>query len=478
MDQGRVTIGHRLPVEPADAVAATLRTVRGLEASLNAGAERLSRPPLVHQLPLFGDGLALLLGLSLLRVLNPLGLAWLALALFVLNRNTAPHRRLNLRVADDLPTLSGRLAISLLVLAPFDNRMLSLSRFAWMSAVAIGLVAAGRLVTYTAIRAARRSGLVRERVLLLGESPAAIELADTLGRRPEFGMTAIGFLTAGDQASEDSAPVLGDYAALERTIKEFAISRVIIALDGGATAELGRALELCQLLRVDTYVIPPFGGSGLLPEQRGEDILGIPVIHVRCSPLQEGTPVIKRAIDMALAGLCLVIAAPVFAVAAALVRLSSPGPILLRQERIGRGGRAFDVLKFRTMYVNSDSDTTWSVLRDDRVTQFGKILRKSSIDELPQLINVLRGEMSLIGPRPERPHFVTQFAAELPSYQRRHRSDVGITGWAQVHGFRGPTSIADRVRMDNYYIEHWSVWMDLVIIARTAKEIIRGAIGR
>jgi lipopolysaccharide/colanic/teichoic acid biosynthesis glycosyltransferase len=130
------------------------------------------------------------------------------------------------------------------------------------------------------------------------------------------------------------------------------------------------------------------------------------------------------------------------------------------------------------MYVNSDSDTTWSVLRDNRVTGVGKMLRRSSIDELPQLINVLRGEMSLIGPRPERPHFVIQFAAELPSYQRRHRSDVGITGWAQVHGFRGPTSIADRVRLDNYYIEHWSVWMDLVILARTVKELVRGAFGR
>ncbi len=238
---------------------------------------------------------------------------------------------------------------------------------------------------------------------------------------------------------------------LERTVKEFAISRVIVALDGGATADLGRALELCRQLPIDTYVIPPFAGAGLLPEQRGEDVLGMPVVYVPRSPLQAGTPIIKRALDIVLAATCLAIAAPLFAAAALLVRLSSPGPVFLRQERIGRGGRVFDVLKFRTMYVNSDSDTTWSVLRDDRVTRVGKILRKSSVDELPQLINVLRGEMSLIGPRPERPHFVTQFAAELPSYQRRHRSDVGITGWAQVHGFRGPTSIADRVRLDNYY---------------------------
>jgi exopolysaccharide biosynthesis polyprenyl glycosylphosphotransferase len=478
MDQGRVTIGHRLPVEAPNAVAATIRTVRGLEAGLNAGAERLSRPPLVHTLPLIGDGLALLLALSLLRALNPIGVAWLALALVVLKGQGAPHRRLSLRVADDLPGLSGRLAISLLVLAPFDNRMLSLSRFGGMSAVAIGLVVVGRLLSYTASRGARRRGLGRERVLLLGKSPAAIEFADTVSRHPESGMIAIGFLTGGDQESTDAAPVIGDYASLERTVKEFAISRVIVALDGGATADLGRALELCQQLPIDTYVIPPFAGAGLLPEQRGEDVIGMPVVYVPRSPLQAGTPIVKRALDIVVAATCLAIAAPLFAAAALLVRLSSPGPVFLHQERIGRGGRVFDVLKFRTMYVNSDSDTTWSVLRDNRVTGVGKILRRSSIDELPQLINVLRGEMSLIGPRPERPHFVTQFAAELPSYRRRHRSDVGITGWAQVHGFRGPTSIADRVRLDNYYIEHWSVWMDLVILARTVKELVRGAFGR
>jgi len=480
MGEGRVTVGHRLAAaDPMDPVAATLRTVRGIEDGLNAGADRLSRPPLVHALPLVGDGIGLLAALGLLGALNPLSLAWLALALFVLNGDSAPHRRLNLRVADDVPGLAGRLAISLLVFAPFDTRMLSLSRFAWMSAVAIALVTLGRAASYAVIRNARRRGLIRERVLVVGESAAAVELVESISRHPEFGMTPVGFLTsAGGESVTDLAPVVGDYAALERTIQEFAISRVVVALDRGATADLGQAFELCQRLPVDTYVIPPFAGSGLHPEKAGEDVLGLALVHVRRAPLHTGSPVVKRFIDVAVAGLCLVLTGPLFALAALAVRLSSPGPIFFRQERVGRGGRSFHVLKFRTMYVNGDSDTTWSVLRDNRVTWVGKILRNCSIDELPQLINVLKGEMSVIGPRPERPHFVSRFGAELPTYQRRHRSDVGITGWAQVHGLRGDTSIADRVRLDNYYIEHWSLWMDLVIIVRTAKEILRGALGR
>jgi exopolysaccharide biosynthesis polyprenyl glycosylphosphotransferase len=357
--------------------------------------------------------------------------------------------------------------------------MLSLSRFAWMSAVAIALVVAGRLASYSAIRSARRRGLVRERALVVGLSPTALQLFNTISRHPEFGMSAIGLVAGKDaEPMAGSATLVGEYASLERTIREFAISRVIVALDTGAVAEAAGALELCQKLPVDTYVIPPFAGSGLLPEKAGEEVLGLPLVHVRRAPLDGGSPLLKRLIDVVIAGLGLVLSAPVFALATIAIRLSSRGPIFFRQERIGRSGRPFDVLKFRTMYVNHDSDTTWSVLRDHRVTRVGKILRKCSIDELPQLLNVLKGEMSLIGPRPERPFFVDRFAAEIPAYTRRHRSDVGITGWAQVHGFRGDTSIADRVRLDNYYIEHWSLWMDTVIMLRTVKEIIRGAIGR
>jgi exopolysaccharide biosynthesis polyprenyl glycosylphosphotransferase len=183
---------------------------------------------------------------------------------------------------------------------------------------------------------------------------------------------------------------------------------------------------------------------------------------------------VKRGLDVLVAGVGLLAAAPVLAVAAVAVHVSSPGPILFRQMRVGRGGRAFALLKFRSMRMNDDSDTAWSVADDDRVTPVGRFLRRTSLDELPQLLNILSGDMSLVGPRPERPHFVEQFVETIPGYRDRLRVPVGLTGWAQVHGLRGDTSIADRVRFDNAYIENWSLWLDIVILARTIREALMG----
>jgi lipopolysaccharide/colanic/teichoic acid biosynthesis glycosyltransferase len=156
------------------------------------------------------------------------------------------------------------------------------------------------------------------------------------------------------------------------------------------------------------------------------------------------------------------------------VRLSSPGPILFKQRRIGQRGEVFELLKFRTLSVNQDSDTTWSVSEDERRTAVGRLMRMLSIDELPQLVNVLRGEMSLVGPRPERPYFADQFRVAVPGYDDRHRVPAGMTGWAQVHGLRGDTSIKDRAVFDNHYVENWSLWRDLVILARTVETVVNG----
>jgi lipopolysaccharide/colanic/teichoic acid biosynthesis glycosyltransferase len=168
------------------------------------------------------------------------------------------------------------------------------------------------------------------------------------------------------------------------------------------------------------------------------------------------------------------LAAPLLAAAALAVAVSSKGPILFRQRRIGQHGRPFDLLKLRSMTINNDSDTTWNVALDVRVTRVGRILRRTSLDELPQLINVLKGDMSLVGPRPERPFYVLQFEETIPRYRDRHRAPVGLTGWAQIHGLRGDSSIDDRVRFDNNYIEHWSIWRDLSILARTLSAMLRG----
>ena len=181
----------------------------------------------------------------------------------------------------------------------------------------------------------------------------------------------------------------------------------------------------------------------------------------------------KRLIDLVVAAFCLVVFAPVMLVCATLVALSSPGPILFRQTRVGWNGSEFEILKFRTMTVNDDSDVTWTVENDTRVTSVGRILRASHLDELPQLVNVVRGEMSLVGPRPERPYFVDQFGEEVQGYRDRHRVKTGITGWSQVNGLVGDSSIEERARRDNWYIEHWTVWADILIVVRTFTTMLK-----
>jgi exopolysaccharide biosynthesis polyprenyl glycosylphosphotransferase len=216
---------------------------------------------------------------------------------------------------------------------------------------------------------------------------------------------------------------------------------------------------------------------GLARSEATEDILGIPLVEMPATRPVSLTSQTKRLFDLAVAGLLLTLTAPLLLALAIGVRRSSPGPIFFRQRRVGANGREFDLLKFRTMTVNQDSDITWSVASDPRITRLGRFLRRTSLDELPQLFNVLHGEMSLVGPRPERPHFVEKFSAEVPHYSARHRAVTGITGWAQVHDLRGDTSIPDRVRLDNYYVEHWSIWLDLHILLRTVGAVVRAAGG-
>jgi lipopolysaccharide/colanic/teichoic acid biosynthesis glycosyltransferase len=201
-------------------------------------------------------------------------------------------------------------------------------------------------------------------------------------------------------------------------------------------------------------------------------------VGVRLRPLEPGSPwwLGKRAVDVVGAGLALVVVGPLMVFLALAVRLSSPGPVVLRQARVGLDGVPFDLFKFRSMRVFPDSDTLWSVgSTDPRITPLGRLLRRSGLDELPQLINVVRGDMSLVGPRPERPHFADNFAANVPGYAERNRVRGGLTGWAQIHGLRGDTSITERTRLDLEYMEEWSIWRDVIIIIGTVPALIRGA---
>jgi exopolysaccharide biosynthesis polyprenyl glycosylphosphotransferase len=236
-------------------------------------------------------------------------------------------------------------------------------------------------------------------------------------------------------------------------------------------------MRACARLGVAVYVVPRFFELGVCPDGSSTDwIWGTRLVYARPPLPSAAARIAKRALDVAVSVLLLVASSPLIAGAAVATKLSSSGPVFFRQWRVGRGGRPIHVLKFRSMRVNGDSETTWSVDDDDRITGVGRLLRRTSIDELPQLINVLRGDMSLVGPRPERRHFADGFNDTVDHYDDRHRVSGGLSGWAQVHGLRGDTSIEHRVQFDNDYIEHWSIWLDVVIMIRTALTVVRDAL--
>jgi exopolysaccharide biosynthesis polyprenyl glycosylphosphotransferase len=335
------------------------------------------------------------------------------------------------------------------------------------------LVPAGRVLSYATIRGLRERGRVVEPTLIVGAGAIGAKLAAILREHREYGMAPIGFLDS-FEGTGLSMPILGDVHALVPTVERNQVTRVIVAFGAMKAAEMIRVLRDCDRLPVEVFVVPRFFELGVAPRgSLAEEVWGIPLIHLRRPALRRPARVTKRILDLTLATLALVLTAPLLLAAAVAVGWTSRGPILFRQKRIGRNGQVFELLKLRTLHVNDDSDTMWSVAEEDRLTPVGPILRRTGIDELPQLINVLRGEMSLIGPRPERTHFVNRFSVEVPRYNDRHRVPGGITGWAQVHGLRGDTPIDDRSRFDNHYIEHWSLWHDIVILVRTIAQLPR-----
>jgi exopolysaccharide biosynthesis polyprenyl glycosylphosphotransferase len=249
---------------------------------------------------------------------------------------------------------------------------------------------------------------------------------------------------------------------------------VIVAEWDGDDTVIAPTLRACTERHVHVHVAPSLFQLGTAPTHPSTDWLWTtPVVRLPESPERTRAWRIKRVMDVVVAGLALVFAAPLFAGLALAVRLTGPGPVFFRQVRLTQGGRPFELLKFRSMPLNDRSETRWGN-GELRPTAVGRFMRTTGLDELPQLINIVRGDMSLVGPRPERPHFVEAFSAEIPGYRDRHRVPAGLTGWAQVHGLRGETSIRERAMFDNEYIEYWSLWRDVVIIVRTVKTILLG----
>jgi len=332
-------------------------------------------------------------------------------------------------------------------------------------------------------------------VLIMGAGMVGSQVARRLESHPEYGLVPIGFLDDDPRSIAEvggrEMPVLGTVENLDETVEQTGVRNLIVAFSSVADARVSRLIQRCQELGVEVSVVPRMFDT--INNRVGYDTVGgLPLMSFTTVSPRGAQFAIKHAFDRVFALLLLVVLSPVILGTALAVRLSSHGPILFRQRRLGRDGKVFDLLKFRSMRLDplqvelADDDETsglefllggdtapGGVEGEDRRTPIGRFLRRSSLDELPQLLNVLRGEMSLIGPRPERPEFVELFNQDVNRYDDRHRVKSGITGWAQVHGLRGQTSLAERVEWDNYYIAHWSLGLDLKIFALTLLALLR-----
>ena len=308
-------------------------------------------------------------------------------------------------------------------------------------------------------------------VLLVGYSRAAEEYIDRVMANPQWGFNIRGILDDRIPAGTmyKGVKVLGRIDNLMIILPENHLDEIAITLGLSEYYRLEEIVTLCEKSGVHTKFIPDY--NNIIPTKPyTEDILGLPVINIRHVPLSNAFPAaLKRVFDIVGSLVCIVIGSPIMLTFALIIKLTSPGPLIFKQERVGLHNRPFMMYKFRSMVVQEESKEkkAWTVRDDPRVTPVGRFMRKTSIDELPQLFNVLKGEMSLVGPRPERPFFVEKFQEEIPRYMVKHQVRPGMTGWAQVNGYRGDTSIRKRIDCDLYYIENWSLGLDIKILFLT-----------
>ncbi len=385
--------------------------------------------------------------------------------------------RLRLSILDDLPFLVGRslAAVAVAGLAFLASGATGEAQsFARAMAAVLVAVPAARLVTYSVVHALRRRRIVTHRTLLLGSGPIAAELAVLLKTHREHGLTPIGYVddTSSDEFGSQLGPRLGALPNLDEIIATYDVRVLLIAFAEASDTAIIDLLRSGSAARCDLFVVPRlFEVTGMLGVS--DHIGAIPVIRLRRPRARGLSLAMKRSFDLVATSAALLLLSPVLLACAVAVRTTGPD-IIFRQQRIGKDGKTFDLLKFRSMRPAEAAitGTAWRAVGDPRITRVGKFLRKTSLDELPQLWNILRGEMTVVGPRPERPFFVDQFTREVRDYGFRHRVPVGLTGLAQVSGLRGgDASIERRARYDNYYIDNWSLWTDVKVVLRTVREV-------
>jgi exopolysaccharide biosynthesis polyprenyl glycosylphosphotransferase len=406
-----------------------------------------------------------------LLVLLPLLLAFGVAGLY--------RSRVTLSLLDDFPAILAAVVVAVamkIALFGLISRDLAGARQLVHAGALLAAILIARGVAYAVVRWARSSGRVRHRTVIVGAGDLGLRLASSMLEHPECGLDPVGFVELHDHADLSPLPLpnLGSYQQLSNVIQEYRIRNVIVAFGEVSESDLVDILSNANRYEVKVLWVPRL--FELHNTKRDTDHLwGIPLVRARQAAFRSPWWRTKRLVDVLVSSFALLVLSPLLAVCALAVRREGGPGVIFRQERVGLDGRTFQMLKFRSLKAVDDAEsrTNWNIKHDDRLGPVGRFLRTTSLDELPQLWNILRGEMTLVGPRPERPHFVDQFSSHIPRYRARHRVPAGLTGWAQVHGLRGDTSIEDRARFDNYYIENWSPWLDTKILLKTVSQVLK-----
>ncbi|MEV6235647.1 sugar transferase [Lentzea sp. NPDC051838] len=379
-------------------------------------------------------------------------IAYAAAVLTVLRSSGTQRVRISPRFGEELPWFALAVAVPAVLMRPWVGVAL---------VVATGVAAVTvRPACYAALRAARRRHRLAEPTVIIGTGTLGIELARTLFAHPEFGLRAVGFVDHLPPGPAAGLPLLGTPAELSAVVARHQVRHLVVCFPAVSDAQLVPILRARRAARV--HVVPRLYELGTtIPPRYRDEIHGIPLVTLR-SP--GGNRFVKRVFDLVAGTVLLVVLSPLLAILMAALLVRHGSPVLFRQSRLSRDGECVPVLKLRTL-DDPAPDTSWAVPEPGSRLRWW--LRATHFDELPQLWCVLRGDLSLVGPRPERPYFAARFATAVPGYADRHRVPAGLTGWAQVHGMHGDTSIRQRVRFDNAYVEHWSLWTDLVVLVRT-----------
>lgn len=389
------------------------------------------------------------------------------LAIGGLNRS-----RLSLSVLDDLPQIVRLWLVGAAFLVVASEMLTGNMQLVLLFGVLPAIIAV-RTVLYAVVRSWRKRGSVTHPTVVVGSGALGQLVVDALEDHPESGLRAVGFVDSRPLDVETLAiPLLGEPTELTDVLVRARARALIVAHGGLGDAELVSLVRKCQRQQCEVFVLPRLHEITHVADDM--DAVGdVPLVRLRRSAYRSPSWRVKRVIDLAVSALAIVLLSPLLLGLALAVRIETGRGVIFRQERVGRDGMSFELMKFRSLKPvdESESATNWNISHDNRVGPVGKLIRKMSLDELPQLFNILRGDMSLVGPRPERPHFVEQFGELYTGYADRHRVPCGLTGWAQIHGLRGNTPIDQRARFDNFYIENWTLWLDIKIILRTVVSV-------